>query len=407
MVEGSCCAPEAVAAGACKPFRLSECTGGKVKRGEFCVCPQGTSENKDTGACDKPSPLAEGATPSRTPLGAPPPGGACLRAAGGQCCAPFEGATLCTPAPASGACPGSSVCCSEEQRAKGTCLAQPPVTLIEPPTPPPTVTATTGAPVCPFTQRGNTCCSPTNVPLSCTTRSPSAACESSEVALDFRGVSACCKPEPGGSCTEDISATPPPGSRPRPPERNPLCDIPYIELLLCPPAPAGSCSSDSECPTGSRCRDGACFETGAPAALSVPAECTGGKVKRGEFCVCPQGTSENKRTGACDKPPPVAKKKKDAACKPGFERRGRRCVRSGGTVTEGGQGGPAKGTGTRSSGGEKVTKPRGRSPLMGDGLLDPGIGGGGGGTPTISGGGAPASGGGGGGAPRSGGFRPR
>jgi hypothetical protein len=186
-----------------------------------------------------------------------------------------------------------------------------------------------------------------------------------------------------------------------------LCDIPFVELLLCPPAAAGTCSRDNDCPVGTRCReDGACVEVGSPAALSVPAECTGGKVKRGEFCVCPQGTSENRRTGACDKPPPVAKKKV-TPCKPGFERRGRRCVRSGGTITEGGQGGPAKRTGTKSSGGgEKVTKPRGRSPLMGDGLLDPGIGGGGGGVPTISGGGAPASGGG-GGAPRSGGFRPR
>jgi translation initiation factor IF-2 len=160
--------------------------------------------------------------------------------------------------------------------------------------------------------------------------------------------------------------------------------------------------------------EGACCAPDAVAAGTCGAvrlsECTGGKVKRGEFCRCPEGTSENKETGACDKPSPVmAKKKKVTACKPGFERKGRRCVRSGGTITEGGRGGPAKGTETRSSGGgEKLNKPRGRSPLMGDGLLDPGIGGGGGGTPTMSGGGAPLPGaGGGGGAPRSGGFRPR
>jgi hypothetical protein len=60
MVEGSCCAPDAAAAGTCGPSRLSECTGGKVKRGEFCICPQGTAENRQTGACDKPPPVITG-----------------------------------------------------------------------------------------------------------------------------------------------------------------------------------------------------------------------------------------------------------------------------------------------------------------------------------------------------------
>ena len=440
LVEGSCCAPEAVAAGTCGAFRLSECSGDKVKRGEFCVCPQGTSENKQTGACDKPPPIAEGSTRPRTPLGASAPsaGGACLRAAGGQCCAPFEGGTLCAPVPASGACPRSSVCCSEAQRVAGTCLAPPPITLREPPTPPPTVTATGGQPVCPFNQVGGSCCSATGVPVACTTRSAGAACGSSEVALDYRGVSACCKSDAGGSCTEEISAIPPPGSRPRPKPRNPpnlICAIPYLNLI-CPEGErltsADLCTNDSNCPAGMRCReDGRCVDPGAPAevqsACQPPSvmvegsccapeaaaagtcgafrlsECTGGKVKRGEFCVCPQGTSENKQTGACDKPRPAITKKK--ACKPGFHRSGGRCVRnvrsqSGSEVL---RSGPAKGAKT----GPKV---RSRSPLMDGGLLAPSIGGGGTGQAPATGRGgplAPATGGGSGGTPRSGGFHPR
>ena len=193
------------------------------------------------------------------------------------------------------------------------------------------------------------------------------------------------------------------------------------------------------------------IESGAckPFRLS---ECTGGKVKRGEFCVCPQGTTENRRTGACDKPPPVAGKKQDTGCKPGFRRSGERCVSActGGKIYDDGacrcpagtrenaRGSCAKpstvatekndtacksgfarnaagacvrkagspGTGSGSRGGEKVNQPGGgRTPgiLGGGGLLESG-GGGGGGTTTPVGGRAPAVGGA-GGAP--GGFRPR
>ena len=181
-------------------------------------------------------------------------------------------------------------------------------------------------------------------------------------------------------------------------------------------------------------------------------ECSGGKVKRGEFCVCPQGTAENTATGACDKPPPVITGKKDAACKPGLRRAASgRCVTActGGKIYDDGacrcpagtrenaRGTCAKpsavatekndtackpgfqrstggacvrkvqspGTGPGSRGGEKVNQSGGRTPgILGGGLLESG-GGGGGGTTTPVGGRAPASGGDAGGAART--FRPR
>ena len=197
---------------------------------------------------------------------------------------------------------------------------------------------------------------------------------------------------------------------------------------------------------GSCCApDAAAAGTCGPFRLS---ECSGGKVKRGEFCVCPQGTSENTATGTCDKPPPVTVKKQDTACKPGFRRSGERCVSActGGKIYDDGacrcpagtrenaRGTCAKpstvatekndtackpglqrsaagacvrkvqspGTGPGSRGGEKVNQSGGGRPpgILGGGLLES-VGGGGGGTTTPVGGRAPAIGGDGGGAARS------
>jgi hypothetical protein len=203
VVEGACCAPEAAAAGTCGAFRLSECTGGKVRRGEFCQCPEGTTENEQTGACGKPSPV--------------------------------------------------------------------------------------------------------------TTKKKVTACK------------------------------------------------PGFELR------------------GGRCRQTARKSGG----------CTGGKVTRGEFCQCPEGTTENKRTGKCAKPSPVTTKKKVTACKAGFELRGGRCVRT------------AKPT--------AKDRPAGARPsaIGGGGLLDSTPGFGEMRSPVIGGGGPLAPAAGGGGAPQGGGFKPQ
>jgi hypothetical protein len=65
VVNGSCCAPEAVAAGACGPVRLTACTGDKVFRDSACRCPEGTTEDVATGKCDKPPPVTAPATKKR------------------------------------------------------------------------------------------------------------------------------------------------------------------------------------------------------------------------------------------------------------------------------------------------------------------------------------------------------
>jgi len=171
----------------------------------------------------------------------------CQRAAGGACCAAFAGATLCTPAPVSGFCPRGSSCCSEKQRTSGKCIL-----TVAP------------QPVCPFIEVGETCCTPTNVPISCTTRAPGGLCGSSEVALDFRGVSACCKAaDTSRTCTPAPSAVPPPGSQPRPESDNSICTIPILNLL-CPPPFAGQCERDSDCPSGMSChpQDRVCIDQG-------------------------------------------------------------------------------------------------------------------------------------------------
>ena len=74
------------------------------------------------GVCvSRPTALAQ-LTPSP---GMPPstlPPLTCRVAAGGQCCAEFSGAILCTRAPASGTCPRGTICCSQAQRASGACV---------------------------------------------------------------------------------------------------------------------------------------------------------------------------------------------------------------------------------------------------------------------------------------------
>jgi hypothetical protein len=62
MVGGACCAPEAVAAGTCGPFRLSDCTGGKILVDNACRCPEGTTEDVASGNCLKPPPVTARST---------------------------------------------------------------------------------------------------------------------------------------------------------------------------------------------------------------------------------------------------------------------------------------------------------------------------------------------------------
>ena len=348
-----------------------------------------------------------------------------------------------------------------------------------------------------FRSVGGTCCSQSDIAYLCYAKS-SGACLPTDGSYNDGVVSACCREQQdaGGVC---IPPPPPPeGTQPTAEggvdvfrDSDQACwgfllipAVGAIPVLVCLVATSGpppdQCRVDNDCPSGSACIE---FEGGtrqcverasaeafracpppsvmvegtccAPEAIESGAckpfrlsECTGGKVKRGEFCVCPQGTTENRRTGACDKPPPVAGKQ-DTGCKPGFRRTAAgRCVSActGGKIYDDGacrcpagtrenaRGTCAKpaavatekndtackpgfqrnaggncvqkvqspGTGSGSRGGEKVNQPGGGG-ILGGGLLESG-GGGGGGTTTPAGGRAPAIGGD-GGAART--FRPR
>jgi hypothetical protein len=57
VVNGQCCTPEAVAAGACGVSPLT-CTGGKKLVSNVCRCPAGTTENTKSGKCERAKPAA-------------------------------------------------------------------------------------------------------------------------------------------------------------------------------------------------------------------------------------------------------------------------------------------------------------------------------------------------------------
>jgi hypothetical protein len=243
LAQGGQCCTQVGGARLCTPVPASgTCPGGSI------CC---SEAQRADGTC-APRPAAK--LQLQPPPGAPrvPVVGLCHLVADGMCCSKFAGTTLCTPAPASGTCPGSSVCCSDVQRKSGACPAPPP------PSP--------AAEICPplFRTVDGTCCSQSDVAYICFPRS-SGGCLPTDGSYNDGVVSACCRENTGGVCV------PPPAPRvPTPTRTRPAGEefciglaVPGVGLVLvCAGGFAGECFSDNECPTGMRCRveDRQCVE---------------------------------------------------------------------------------------------------------------------------------------------------
>jgi len=119
---GQCCV-QLFGATFCTPTPAS----GTCLQGLTC-CSEAQREN---GTCFSPplapSDLVAPPAVTTTPgVPATPTAGTCHLVQGGQCCQPTLGGADCAPVPASGTCAEGSTCCSETQRASGTCFAPPP-----------------------------------------------------------------------------------------------------------------------------------------------------------------------------------------------------------------------------------------------------------------------------------------